>query len=594
MKRKRKLIWQIFPLYLLIILVALFGISLYNSHAVKQFYLENTQEQLEAHARHFRFLLTIKEKISLEDYDKVDQLCKAVGKEISSRISIILPSGKVIGDSLEAPSRMNNHADRPEIQTALSGSIGASTRYSYTLDQEMMYVAIPISQENHVIGIVRMAVPVKTFVHTLHLLYGEIALASIIIALLAAIISLITSRHISKPLRQIRQGALRYARGELTHRTPIPDSEEIGVLAETMNQMAAQLSERIETITKQRNELEAVLTNMVEAVIIVDKDERIVRCNQAAAKLFGIAPENISLRSIQEMIRNASIQRFVKKTFEADKPIEDVLSLNFRQERFLHVHGTLLPETWDHNTEALFVFHDITRLKQLENMRKEFVANVSHELRTPITSIIGFIETLQDGAVNDQENADKFLHIIERNAQRLNSIINDLLTLSRIEQGKEGEQISLSRGRIQDVLEAAALICEKRASEHHVNIELHCSQSLQARINAALLEQAVANLMDNAIKYSNSGSAIHVSAEQQGQEVVIAVKDTGCGIPPDHLPRLFERFYRVDKARSRKLGGTGLGLAIVKHIASAHRGRATVESTPSKGSTFSIILPIKL
>jgi len=342
---------------------------------------------------------------------------------------------------------------------------------------------------------------------------------------------------------------------------------------------------------RQRNELEAVLANMVEAVITVDQDERIIRCNTAAAKLFGIAPEQISVRSIQEMIRNASIQRFVKKTFEAEGPHEDVLVLNFEQEQFLHVHGALLQREQGQSPEALFVFHDITRLKQLENIRREFVANVSHELRTPITSIVGFVETLQDGAIHDPENAKKFLKIIEKNAQRLNSIITDLLTLSRIEQGNEQEQIVLRRVRLKDVLESVILVCENRAEEHQVQLHLECPAGLWGNVNAPLLEQAIVNLVDNAIKYSDPGSSILLKAETKGQEMRIAVQDSGCGIPPEHLPRLFERFYRVDKARSRKLGGTGLGLAIVKHITNVHQGRVEVESTPGAGSAFSIILP---
>jgi two-component system phosphate regulon sensor histidine kinase PhoR len=423
-------------------------------------------------------------------------------------------------------------------------------------------------------------------------IYGDMMLSGAIIAILAAIISLMVSRRISKPLEEIRQGAISYTHGDLSHRIHVPESEEIGILAETMNQMASQLAERIQTVTRQRNELEAVLANMVEAVMIINRDGRIVRCNQAASQLFNMDQEAIGQRSIQEMIRNANIHRLVKKTFENGEPAEDVLSLNSGHERFLHVHGTLLRSTEEQATDALFVFHDITRLKQLENMRREFVANVSHELRTPITSIVGFVETLQDGAINDPENVSKFLGIIERNAQRLDSIIKDLLTLSKIEQDREGEQIVLAEARIKDVLETAVMICQKRASEHQVVIDLRCSEELWANINAALLEQAVVNLLDNAIKYSEPGSSVNLSATQQGHEVIIAVEDSGCGIPKEHLPRLFERFYRVDKARSRTLGGTGLGLAIVKHIANAHRGRATVESKIGEGSVFSIIIPV--
>jgi two-component system phosphate regulon sensor histidine kinase PhoR len=575
----------------LIIVLALFTVALYASNALKQFYLEKNREHLEAHAWHFRGL--IEEKFSLDYGREVDSLCKTVGNQLSNRFTVILPSGLVFGDSMEDPSRMDNHKNRPEIRKALSGDIGTSTRFSHTVKQDMMYVAIPVKKDEKIIGVVRTSMPVTTIEQTFNVIYSKITVVGIGVAILAAIISFVVSYRITKPLEEMRKGALRYAHGDLNHRIYVPESREIGTLAETMNQMASQLAERIQIVTKQRNELEAVLTSMEEAVVIVDREERIVRCNQAAGKIFGFNPETFTHRSIQELIRNATIQRFVKKIFESEIHVEEVIVLNTPEERFLHAHGTLLHEAENRLPVALLVFHDITRLKQLENMRREFVANVSHELRTPITSIVGFIETLQDGAINDPENAGKFLNIVERNASRLNSIINDLLTLSKIEQGKEGEEIIFIEERIRDVLDAAVMACQKRANENQVTIHLQCDDKLCANINAALLEQAVVNLLDNAIKYSDPGSYVNVSAVQQEHDLIIAVEDFGCGISEEHLSRLFERFYRVDKARSRNLGGTGLGLAIVKHIANAHHGLAVVESIPGKGSIFSIKLPLQ-
>lgn len=590
MKKKRKLIWQIYVPYLGILVIVLSLVVLYASSAIQQFHQEQLFLQLEGNARYFGTL--INNQFAVEYGQEIDRLCKSVGQQLAIRITIVLSSGLVLGDTEEDPARMVNHANRPEIQQALAGQVGTSTRFSYTLGKDLVYVAIPFYEEKTIIGVVRTSMPVKTVEQPLRLLYRQLVITGILIAGVSAIISLLISRHITKPIERIRQSALRFAHGDLTHRINIPAPEEIEVLADTMNQMSSQLAERIQTVTKQRNELEAVLENMVEAVIIVDRQERLIRCNQAAIRLFKLNPAMIGRRSIQETIRNADIQRFIKKTFEQGSPVEDVLRLYVEQERFLHVHGTSLYETEDHIEEILLVFHDITRLKQLENMRREFVANVSHELRTPITSIVGFIETLQDGAIHDPGNAGRFLSIIERNANRLNSIINDLLTLSKIEQGKENKEIALEDDRIKDVLDTAILVCKERASKHQLTILLDCNEMLRARINTPLLEQAVTNLLDNAIKYSDPGTQIQVKAIQEGQEVIISVEDSGCGIAAEHLPRLFERFYRVDKARSRTLGGTGLGLAIVKHIANAHQGRAIVESAPGKGSTFSIVLPM--
>lgn len=590
MKKHRKLVWHIYFSYGFIIFFALLAVTLYASYSLKQFHLGTIKNHLEAHTHYFSTL--VGSKISPEYAREVDILCKTVGKQLSNRFTIILPSGLVIGDSMEDPARMDNHKNRPEIREALAGDVGVSTRFSSTVKQEMMYVAIPIRKGEEAIGVVRASMPVVTIKQTLSGMYREIALIGIFVAILAASISLVVSYRITKPLEKMRKGAIRFAYGDLHHRIYVSESHEIGILAETMNQMAVQLEERIQTVTRQRNELEAVLTSMTEAVMIVDQEERILRCNQAAGRIFGFNPETIAARSIQELIRNASIQRFVRRIFESETPVEDVVALNASNERFLHTHGTLLQEAADQTPVALLVFHDITRLKQLENMRREFVANVSHELKTPITSIEGFIETLQDGALNDPENAAKFLKIIERNAHRLNAIIDDLLMLSKIEQEEEGKQILLQEGNIKDVLDAAVMVCENVAQEKNVTITGQCTEEIRANVNRDLLVQAVVNLLDNAIKYSDPGGFINVRAMQADHEVVIAVEDSGCGIPAEHLPRIFERFYRVDKARSRKIGGTGLGLAIVKHIASAHHGRAAVESTPGEGSTFSIILPI--
>lgn len=590
MKKQRKLVWHMYFSYGFIIILVLLVVTLYASHSLKQFYLEQIREHLEAHARHFSTLIGA--NISPEDGQKIDSLCKSVGQQLSNRFTVILPSGLVIGDSMEDPARMDNHKNRPEIREALSDDLGVSKRFSHTVKQDMMYVAIPVRKGENTLGIVRASMPVETIKHTLSGMYREIAFIGIFVAILAAIISLVVSYRITKPLEEMRKGAIRFAYGDLHHRIYVSESHEIGILAETMNQMASQLEERIQTVTRQRNELEAVLTSMTEAVVIVDQKERILRCNQAAGKIFGFNPETIGDRSIQELIRNASIQRFVRRIFESDAPVEDVITLNASNERFLHTYGTLLQEAADQNPVALLVFHDITRLKQLENIRREFVANVSHELKTPITSIEGFIETLQDGAINDPENAARFLKIIERNANRLNAIIDDLLTLSKIEQDEEGKQILLQEGNIKDVLDAAVMICQNAAQEKNVTIEVQCANEILANINRDLLVQAVVNLLDNAIKYSDPGSSVNVRAMQGEHEVVLAVEDSGCGIPAEHLPRIFERFYRVDKARSRKIGGTGLGLAIVKHIANAHRGQAAVESTPGEGSTFSIIIPV--
>jgi len=355
--------------------------------------------------------------------------------------------------------------------------------------------------------------------------------------------------------------------------------------------MAVELRGHIDTVMRQRNEIEAVLSSMVEGVIAVDMEEQVISMNDAAAKMFGLNSSEAQGRSIQEVVRNTALQQFVKNALSSQETVEKEIVLSSDGDRFLNGHGTSLCDVEGKQIGALIVLNDVTRLLRLEKIRREFVANVSHEIKTPITAIKGFVETLRDGAVENHEDAERFLEIIGKHVDRLEAIIEDLLSLSRIEQEAGREEVVLDEGRLKDVLETAIQVCEAGAMAKKIEIELSCAGKIVANLDPQLLEQAVVNLIDNAIKYSNDGGTVRVEASQRENETLISVRDQGCGIEKQHLPRLFERFYRVDKARSRQMGGTGLGLAIVKHIAQAHGGRVTVESIPGKGSIFTIHLP---
>lgn len=588
MPRKR-LIWQLYPSYLLITLIALLAVSWYAWEYFEHSYIETTKGDLEARA--LLMERQILERISAGNGDSVDSLCKELGKRASTRITVILTSGKVIGDSEEDPGKMDNHANRPEFIDALVGRIGTSTRYSKTLQQKMMYVAIPLIVNGEIIGVVRTSIPLTSIDQVLKAVQTKIAIGGIIIAVFAAAISLVVSRRISQPLEKMRKGAERFARGELESRLPIPDSGELGELARAMNQMAADLDNRIREATRQRTEMEAVLSSMVEGVLAVDTEEHLISINNTAAQLLGVDLAGAQGRAIHEVVRNSALLRLVGRAFVSTKPVEEEIILLNDSEKFLQAHGSVLRNGDGRGIGALVVLNDVTRIRRLENVRREFVANVAHELRTPVTSIKGFVETLLDGALRNPKDAERFFAIIARQTDRLNAIIEDLLSLSRIEQEAENAEIVFKEDRLIDVLQAAIQLCESKAKAKKIKVDMECGEEISARINPPLLEQAIVNLIDNAINYSNRGSAISVEAARRNNEIVISVRDQGCGIGKEYLPRIFERFYRVDKARSRKLGGTGLGLAIVKHITQAHGGNVTVESTPGKGSTFQIHLP---
>jgi two-component system phosphate regulon sensor histidine kinase PhoR len=332
---------------------------------------------------------------------------------------------------------------------------------------------------------------------------------------------------------------------------------------------------------------------MIEGVLAIDARQRIVSINHGAAELLGLDPAKSLRRPLQEMVRNPDLRRFALLAIDCREPVEDDLVIRGARDRTIRLRGTALRDVSGEGG-AVIVLNDVTDIQRLENVRRDFVANVSHELKTPVASIKGFVETLLDGAADDPADNRRFLEIVARQAERLEAIIEDLLALSRIEQSEGAGNLPLERVHMLAVLSAAVADCRPRARDRGVTIDVECDGLLEADVNPALLEQAVINLVDNAIKYSDSGDTIWVSTtvdHADGPAVRIVVRDEGCGIDAEHLPRLFERFYRVDKARSRKLGGTGLGLSIVKHIVQAHGGSIAVESTPGVGSTFTIELP---
>ena len=533
----------------------------------------------------------IREQLRQKGPAAVHALCREMGSKIATRVTVIQPDGVVIGDSEEYPADMDNHAARPEVAAAMKDELGASVRFSQTLRRDMIYVAVPLRDNGTTIGVVRVSLPVTRIRDALWVLYARIAAGGLLVVLLAALVSWHVSRRLSRSLEEMKRGVDRFAQGDFSRQLSLPESREMASLAEAMNRMAQHLDDRIRAVINQRNQQEAVLSSMVEGVLAVDNANRIISVNDACARLMGVRAEEAQGRLLHEVVRNAALKDFVAQAMDSPEPIENEFVLHEQDQQMLQAHGTVLRDAHGRGIGAVVVLNDVTRLRRLEQVRRDFVANVSHELRTPITSIKGFVETLLDGALENPDDARRFLEIVAKQSDRLNAILGDLLTLSRIEEGERKTGIPLEMRPVRESLAAAVQLCASKAATKCVIIELDCAESLMACINASMLEQAVANLVDNAIKYSDPGGAIRVYATMENGEVVIHVQDHGCGIPSEHLPRLFERFYRVDKARSRSLGGTGLGLSIVNHIAKVHRGRVWVESTPGKGSTFFISVP---
>lgn len=596
-RKKTKLIWRIFPSFLVIILLSLTVEAWYSTSYFKSFFLETARRELMVRA----FLM--QDRFARALYvdglspQQIDALCKKWGEKIQTRITVILPSGEVIGDSFARVETMENHRKRPEIQKALSGEKRMAIRYSPTLDKNMMYIALPVDSRSDP-AVIRMAVAVSDIDAKVADMRNSISLVLVLTTMAAALASLYVSRRITRPVEQMRQGAQEFSKGNLTNRLPYPDTDELSQLAGAMNLMASELDKKIMDVKNRSRELEAVHASMQEGVIAINGQEQIITINKAAAKIFDFSPETLKTKHVLEVARNYDLQVFFKKALATSEPVEDDIVIDAGERMVLNIHSSALYDAHDKRMGTLIIFHDITRIRLLETMHKDFAANVSHELKTPLTTIKGFIETLQqmmaDGvsasAPDSAAQSARFLGIIEKNVNRMVSLIDDLLALSRLERLK-GTDVQLEAHPLAGLIQKVVRFCADRARSRGITMEVHCPDAIAAMVDPTLMEQAVFNLVDNAIKYSGDGTCVTINAELKDRNIQIQVKDTGQGIDAAHLSKVFNRFYRVDKGRSRDQGGTGLGLAIVKHIVKYHNGSIEVESRRGKGTCFTITIP---
>ncbi|MFH2060569.1 MAG: ATP-binding protein [Pseudomonadota bacterium] len=590
MKTKKKLIWQIFPSFLVIIVLSLFVVTLYSTRYVKKVFLKNLETELTIRTKILQNKFTDSLQSNSDQMFKIDQQCKEIGDQTDTRVTVIMPSGIVVGDSFGDIKVMENHVKRPEISQALKRGKGVSIRYSETLGRNMMYIALPVISDNTTIAVVRTAVSISAIDREIKTIRNNILLALVLTTLAAAIVSLYVTRRITRPIEEMKKGASEFANGNLNARLAVPSSEELSELAITMNRMAQNLDEKIKEFKNRSMELEAVHTSMQEGVIAIDKDERIITVNSAAARIFDFPPARLKTRYILEVARNVEFQSFIQRALATHEPVEDDIVIKKGEDLILNIHSTALYDTNRLRMGTLIIFHDITRIRRLETMHKDFAANVSHELKTPLTTIKGFIETLQEMLVSkDTEQSEHFLRIIDKNVNRMIDLINDLLALSKLER-LEGTDIRFEQQPLLSLIQAAVNACRPGIQEKKIILSVDCSQDLIVKVDPVLMEQAFINLVDNAVKYSSEGSCVNINARSNETSIDINIQDQGRGIDQDHLPKIFNRFYRVDKARSRHEGGTGLGLAIVKHIVHYHQGTINVESVKDQGTSFIIRL----
>ena len=595
--KNRRFFWQIFPAALLIIISSIFATTWYGTQMIRSFYYHEMQEDIGDRALLLRPHIV---QLLHNNRTQLQEFCRQTGRAATTRITVIARDGRVLADSNEDPAQMDNHGNRPEVETAMTGLMGASLRFSKTLHQKMLYVAIPLQHEKPLNGVLRLSVPATALDTVLSSTRTRLLFGTLFIALLAAVLFYYLARRISTPLEAMRLGAERLAGGETDQRLLLDDNHlprEMQELSHSLNNMAEQINGRLKTIIQQRNELEAVFSSMTDGVLAIGADHKIIHINKSATELFHIDDPAVQGKPFEGVIRNRVLQKFLSKSLDREITTEKILTL-MESGQQMTLRSTVHPlyDGEDKRMGSLVVMHNLTRINQLENIRQDFVANVSHELKTPITAIRGYVETLLDGAMNEAEEAKNFLEIIQRQGARLDAIVDDLLTLARIEDQTKKNELQLQQKKIRPILEAAVQTCTVSAEQKSIHIDMECSPDLMGPVIQPMLEQAIINLLTNAITYSPKGSTITLRGKKESnsrgeRQILISLQDQGPGIGLEHQERIFERFYRCDKSRSRSLGGTGLGLAIVKHIAGTHNGTVAVQSQLGHGSTFTLTLP---
>jgi two-component system phosphate regulon sensor histidine kinase PhoR len=528
--------------------------------------------------------------------DRLRDLAVRAARPTGARVTVVAVDGRVLADSDLAPdavARMDNHADRPEVRAALAGRSGRDLRRSATVNEPLLYVAAPVRDNGRVVGVLRLALPLAAVTSSYADLHRAMLLGGLVALLAALGIGVFVARRVTRPVVEMQDIARRMSDGDFSVRAPVRSTDEIGVLGRALNVMATRLRGKIQDLEGEQAKATAILDGMVEGVIAVDGHDSILLMNGPARALFGLGQARVDGKPFLEVVRNADLREIFRSSrYTADGGVvRREMRLTTPGERIVQVNAMPLRFAGD-ELAVVMVLHDVTALRRLERVRTEFVANVSHELRTPLTAIRGYLETLLGEALDEPEHARRFLEIVFRHTERLGRLLDDLTDLSNIELGKV--TLRLEPILLADVMDSVLTIMRPRADGNGVTLGMALAEDLPlVQADHDRLAQILINLVDNAVKYTPAGGRVTVRAVTTAAgPVEVTVEDTGIGIPPADLPRITERFYRVDKARSRELGGTGLGLAIVKHLVLAHGGELHIESQHGQGTTVRFTLPV--
>ncbi|GJM15151.1 MAG: PAS domain-containing sensor histidine kinase [Thermodesulfobacteriota bacterium] len=587
--------WKQFISSFLIIVLVLFIFTFLIITELNKYDKSLTKERLLTAANLSTEVLTT----SLENptIDQVQSVVSKLGEKTGVRITVIDHKGVVLGDTDKNPREMENHSERPEIKQAFNNETGESSRYSSTLQKEMFYIAVPYQQKNgENLTVIRTSLPLSIIQQTLLPLESKVIYMGIAMTILALLLSLAVSKTTTKSLSGIISISEELAKGNLNVDIPITDSKgEIPKITMALNHMAQKLNEVFIQLSNEKNQLEAVLSAMSEGVMVISEKGNIIIINDALKEMFNLSDDPFQ-KPYWEILRNREVIKLIDGVLENWKPDNKEVFYLYPEERYYLANVIPLKSA---EKKVIVVMFDITEFKRLENIKADFIANVSHELRTPLTAIKGYTETLEEDAFENPQEQKHFLKIIKRHADRLINIVSDLLVLSEVE-GRDSLSNEDDNGDFEDVnvdevIRSSLEALKSNAADKNLRVSFKPSDNDHI-ITASrfLLEQMFINLIDNAVKYTPDNGEIGIEITDQDKDLLIEIHDTGIGIPKESLPRIFERFYRVDKTRSRKMGGTGLGLSIVKHIVIIHGGKIDVNSEEGKGSKFCISLPKKV
>ncbi|MBI4294629.1 MAG: HAMP domain-containing protein [Chloroflexi bacterium] len=573
--------WRTATVFAVLILVCIGGLSAYLSRFFEESYLDELRTQLAGQAR---LVADIAGPVFPRSDINVDDVAKRLGKKINARVTVIERSGIVLGDSSDDPSLMENHANRPEVIEALAKGVGSSIRYSATLGYRMMYAAVPIAVNGQTVGVARVALPLTDVNQALGHIHRTIILGALIAAAAAVLLSFQVSRITIDPVNRLTKMSRMMAQGELAQEISVTSRDEVGELAHSFNRMAARLKAMMALVTAERDKMATILSTMGDGIFVVDAECRVTTANQAALRMFHLAEDQTKGRTFVQIVHDYELNEVLQRCLKTRRQQTGTAETT-PERRFLRVVATPLED----QSGCLLLIQDLSELRRLETVRRDFVANVSHELRTPLASIKALAETLREGAIDDPSLAKQFLARIDTETDKLTQMMQELSELSRIESGTS--PLHKKPFDIAATVEQAVSRLKAQADRSDLSFSIDIASSLpQALGDRDRMEQVLVNLIHNAIKFTSPEGKIKVAAEAKDDGILVSVADTGVGIPAEDVPRIFERFYKVDRARTG--GGTGLGLAIAKHIVEAHGGKIWVESVLGKGSTFRFTLPV--